>query len=262
MRLSLIRGQVSHAFLYSNKDITFSTFSSLFCYCILTMQTEAIKTRKANRGIHFLFEYVILKVTCANFWKRIITYTVLMAIVGHVIENFYTGVGFLLGIYDLGSPTYVDIWLRPLKPMWIYSICTLFFFFIIIPIKERIHRRLRSKILNVVAVFISAFLIVLLTELIMGLLLNQPNELGVYPLWDFTDFKLTVLNQAWLVNDLLYAVLITICAFLVFPLLDHHFSKLRSRHQTIVMICSIVVVVALFVVYLPTYFEPWLNHWW
>jgi len=223
------------------------------------MQADTAHTRTTNRGIHFFFEYIILRVTCANFWKRIITYTLLMAMVGHLIENVYTGIGFLLGIYDISSPTYVDIWLRPFKPMWVYSVCTLFFFFIIIPLKEQVYRKWRSKALSVAAVFTAAFSIAFLTELIMGLLLNQPNELGVYPLWDFTRFNLTVLNQAYLVNDFFYAVLITVCAFIVFPLLEHRLAKLRPRTQTILMLCSILLVGALFIWYLPTYLEPWLG---
>jgi len=221
------------------------------------MQTDNTETLTIRKGIHFFFEYAIFKATCADFWKRVITYTVLMAVVGHLIENVYTGIWYCIGTFKVTSPTFVDIWLRPLKPMWVYSVCTLFFFFIIIPLKEQIHKRLKSKVLNVVAVFVVAFLIAFLTELIMGLLMNQPNELGAYPLWDFTHHNWTVLNQAYLVNDLWYAVLMTVCAFLVFPLLELYFSRLQSRTQTIIMVSSIVFVGALFIWYLPTYLEPW-----
>ena len=218
------------------------------------MQTS---TQTIKQGIDFYFEHIIFQVTCANFWKRVVTYTLLMAIVGHLIENVYTGIGFLTGSFSATDPNYVDIWLRPLKPMWVYSVCTLFFFFIIIPIKERIHKHLRSKWLNIVAVFLSAFLIAFLTELVMGLLLNQPNEFGAYPLWDFTEYDWTVLNQAYLVNDFWYAVLMTACAFFIFPLLDFRLSRLQPRTQTIVMICSVVFVGALSLWYLPTFLEPW-----
>jgi len=224
------------------------------------MQADTVNTRITSRGIHFFFEHVIFRVTCANFWKRVITYTLLMAVVGHLIENVYTGIGFLIGSFEVSDPNYVDIWLRPLKPMWVYSVCTLFFFFIIIPLKEQIHKRLRSKVLNIIAVFVAAFAIAFLTELIMGLLLNQPNELGIYPLWDFTSYNWTVLNQAYLVNDLWYAALITLCAFFIFPLLEHRLAKLKPRTQTIVMACTMLFVGALFVWYLPTYLEPWQVH--
>ncbi|MDR2108254.1 MAG: hypothetical protein LBP28_02170, partial [Coriobacteriales bacterium] len=207
-------------------------------------------------GIHFFFEHSILKVDSINFWKRVIAYTLLMAVVGHLIENVYTGVGFLLGSFDVDDPNFIEIWLRPLKPMFVYSICTLFFFFIVIPIKEQINKHLRSKVLNIVAVFLAAFIIAFLTELIMGLLLNQPDEFGVYPLWDFTDYDFTVLNQAYLVNDISYAVLITVCAFFVMPPLEHRLSKLRPRTQSIFMICSAVFTGALFLFYLPTYIDP------
>lgn len=212
-----------------------------------------------SQRVHFLFEHVIFKVTCVNFWKRVITYTLLMAVVGHLIENIYTGIGFHIGTFAIDDPNYVDIWLRPLKPMWVYSVCTIFFFFMIVPLKELIHKHLRSKILNVIAVFLAAFLIAFLTELVMGLLLNQPNELGVYPLWDFTGYEWTVLNQAYLVNDLCYAILITVCAFFVFPLLEYYLAKHKPRVHTITMVSSIAFVGALFVWYLPTYLEPWLG---
>lgn len=182
-----------------------------------------------------------------------------MAVVGHLIENVYTGFGFLTGTFTIDDPNYVDIWLRPLKPMWVYSVCTLFFFFLIIPLKELIHKRLRSKRLNVFAIFTTAFLIAFLTELVMGLLLNQPNELGVYPLWDFTEYDFTVLDQAYLVNDFCYAILITVCAFFVFPPLDLRLAKLRPHTQTFIMVCSIVFVGSLFVWYSPTYLEPWFG---
>lgn len=221
--------------------------------------TATATLQTVERKIHFLFEYVIFQVTCPNFWKRVITYTVLMAVVGHLIENVYTGIGFHLGSFTINDPNYADIWLRPFKPMWVYSICTIFFFFLIIPLKERIHKQLRSKTLNVAVVFGVAFLIAFLTELVMGLLLNQPNEQGVYPLWDFTGYDWTVLNQAYLVNDLWYAVLISICAFVIFPLLERRLAKLNPRTQTLVMVCSITFVGSLFAWYMPTYLEPWFG---
>lgn len=221
--------------------------------------TDATTMMAIERRIYSLFEYVIFRVTCPNFWKRVITYTVLMAVVGHLIENVYTGIGFHLDIFSIDDPNYVDIWLRPLKPMWVYSVCTIFFFFLIIPLKEQIHKRIRSKSLNVATVFMAAFLIAFLTELIMGLLLNQPNEFGVYPLWDFTGYDWTVLNQAYLVNDFWYAVLITVCAFFIFPPLERRLSKVLPHTQTFVMVCSIMFVGSLFVWYWPTYLEPWLG---
>lgn len=223
---------------------------------VATAQTVA---QTIEGRIHSLFEYVVFKVNCPNFWKRVITYTVLMAVIGHLIENVYTGIGFYLGDFTINDPNFMDIWLRPLKPMWVYSVCAVFFFFLIIPLKEKIHKRVRSKALNVVSVFVVAFLIAFLTELVMGLLLNQPNEFGVYPLWDFTGYKFTVLNQAYLVNDFWYAVLITVCAFVFIPLLERRAEKLLPHTQTIVMICSIVAVGSLFTWYLPTYLEPWLG---
>ncbi len=224
-------------------------------------QTQALEgTRIIDRGIHFFFEHVIFKVTCPNFWKRVITYTLLMAVVGHFIENVYTGIGFLMGTFETTDPNFVDIWLCPFKPMWVYSVCTVFFFFIIIPMKEQIHKRLRSKILNIIAVFVAAFLIAFLTELIMGLLLNQPDEFGVYPLWDFTGYDWTVLNQAYLINDFWYAVMITVCAFFVFPLLEYCLCKFKPRTQTLVMAGSITFVGGLFVWYFPTYFMPWIEY--
>lgn len=226
---------------------------------IRAMSTMAPTALSFNQWVQFLFEHVIFRVSCINFWKRVITYTLLMAVVGHLIENFYTGIGFLLGSFSVDDPNYADIWLRPLKPMWVYSVCTIFFFFVIIPLKEQIHKRLRSKTLNVISVFSAAFLITFLTELIMGLLLNQPNEFGVYPLWDFTEYNLTVMNQAYLVNDFWYAVLITICAFVIFPLLEHRLAKLRPDTQTTLMIASMVFVGSLFMWYLPTYLEPWFG---
>lgn len=223
------------------------------------MSSTALTAPSFYQRFHFFFEHVIFNVTCPNFWKRIIAYTLLMAVVGHLIENVYTGLGFLVGSFSVDDPNYVDIWLRPLKPMWVYSVCTLFFFFAIIPLKEQIHKRLKSKALNIVAVFGAAFLIAFLTELVMGLLLNQPNELGVYPLWDFTDYNLTVLNQAYLVNDFWYAVLITVCAFFVFPPLERRLAKLKPDTQTMLMICSMVFVGTLFAWYMPTYLEPWFG---
>lgn len=226
---------------------------------IRQMSTTALTALSFNQRVQFFFEHVIFRVTCANFWKRVIAYTLLMAVVGHLIENVYTGIGFYLGTFSVDDPNFVDIWLRPLKPMWVYSICTLFFFFVIIPLKEQIHKRLRSKCLNVISVFGAAFLIAFLTELVMGLLLNQPNEFGVYPLWDFTGYDWTVLNQAYLVNDFWYAVLITVCAFVVFPLLEHRLVKLNPDTQTIMMFCSMVFVGSLFTWYMPTYLEPWFG---
>jgi hypothetical protein len=104
------------------------------------------------------FDYVIFRVTCVDFWKRVITYALVVVVVGHLIEYAY-------------------------------------------------------------------------------------------------NYDLTVADQAYLINDLCYAALITVCAFFVIPPLEQRIACLNSRTQTIALLCSIAFVGALTLWYLSTYFS-------
>lgn len=51
----------------------------------------------------------------------------------------------------------------------------------------------------------------------MGLMLNQPDAAGEYPLWDNSQLSLKVLGQAWLVNDIGLGGIATLYTWLFTP---------------------------------------------
>ena len=86
----------------------------------------------------------------------------------------------------------------------------------------------------------------MLGELIMGLLLNQPDPVtGEYPLWDNSYLPGNILKQAWLVNDVLLGAVITLYVWVLYPITVKIVNAIPERWGwpvTIIVVISFAVL--------------------
>ena len=177
-----------------------------------------------------------------KFWRRMIVMFCVMSIVGHWIEIVYcTFMDAAFGIVeeDFG------VWANPMSPFPVYGVASLCCFFFLVPLRNRLIEKTDSWSKSVLAFFAIAVLFCLVMELGMGLLFNQPDPVtGEYPLWDNSQLPLSILDQAWLVNDIALGVLATFFTWVAIPLFVWGFNKLNSKRQLVANCVSAAIVIA------------------
>ena len=60
----------------------------------------------------------------------------------------------------------------------------------------------------------------------MGFMLNQPNAAGEYPLWDNSELPFNILDQAWLVNDIVLGALALVYTWVIYPTCEKLLAKI------------------------------------
>ncbi len=173
-----------------------------------------------------------------QFWRALITSFCIFTIVGHWLEIPYcTFMDSMFGIVDADYPVWSDPWYHP---YWIYGIGAVIVTLLVEPVKEWIVLKRKTLAGALVQTFIIVTVIAMLTELIMGWLVNQPDATGRYPFWDNSQLPLNVFGQAWLVNDMVIGLVAVIYVWLLWPLICEGFQKLRPRVANGVFACIVV----------------------
>lgn len=159
------------------------------------------------------------------------------SVIGHWLEIAYCQFMRLFGIYDPDSL----VWGNPFYPFMVYGIGTLVCALALTPYKDYLIEHRKS--LNAAAgeFFGTAVLVCMVMELVMGLMLNQPDAVGVYPLWDNSNLPLNILGQAWLVNDIVLGAVATLYTWFFYPLFEGLLRHVSPR--TLDKACVIVVIV-------------------
>lgn len=174
------------------------------------------------------------------FWRSLIVCFCAMCIIGHWLEIPYCwAMGTFFGIVDEEYALAVDPWWHP---YWVYGFGAFFMTILVEPLKEYLIKHSRNLGWALLKCFIIAVFLSMLMELIMGWLINQPDEFGKYPYWDNSYLPLNIFGQAWLVNDLFIGFAAMIYVWIVFPLVCEGFDRLKPRTANIVF----GVLVALF----------------
>ncbi|MDO4182307.1 MAG: hypothetical protein Q4E12_01685 [Coriobacteriia bacterium] len=178
-----------------------------------------------------------------EFWRNVAVYFCLYSLIGHWIEIPYCLFNdVMFGIVDPETGVYDD----PLNPFMIYGfgvvICAVF----MVPLKDFFQRKFPGNWRPFVLFFLVAVVLAMAMELGMGLVMNQPNAAGVYPLWDNSQLPGNILGQAWIVNDLLLGMLVTLFTWMAYPASERFFmSRCTPRGANIRAIVVIVLFVAL-----------------
>ena len=174
------------------------------------------------------------------FWRNLAVYFCVFSVAGHWMGIAYCSFMDLFGIVDEDSL----VWADPLYPFLVYGVGVAVCAIVLVPLKERLLARRRTRRGAGAEFYLIAVAACLVMELVMGLLLNQPNELGEYPLWDNSVLPLNVLGQAWLVNDLALGAVAMLYTWAVYPLCERALAKVPAR----VMDAAVLATVAGFAV--------------
>lgn len=169
------------------------------------------------------------------FWRNLAVYFCVFSVAGHWMEIAYCSFMNLFGIVDEDSL----VWADPLYPFLVYGVGVAVCAIALVPLKERLLARRRTRWGAGAEFYLIAVVACLVMELVMGLLLNQPNELGEYPLWDNSVLPLNVLGQAWLVNDLALGAVAMLYTWAVYPLCERALAKVPARVMDAVALATV-----------------------
>lgn len=176
------------------------------------------------------------------FWRGIIMYFFVFSVVGHWMELPYClSMHGLFGIVEAGYA----IWSDPFYvPYWVYGIGAAAVTLLLLPLKIKIVGQCKTAWGAALRFLVTAVVLCAALECIIGLVINQPNELGEYPFWDNSVLPLNILDQAWLVNDFFLGLVALAYVWLVFPFCQKFMSLIGNRAANRVFVC----VLALFAV--------------
>lgn len=160
----------------------------------------------------------------------LVVYFCAFSIIGHLIEYPYV----FIGDYYYGVvPENCGVWGYPFEPFFVYGVVICFINILIIPIWNFLKSKKRSLWITIIWMYVIGVVIAIVFETGMGLIFNQPVN-GVYPLWDNSNMIGNILGQAWILNDVLYGVLIVLYVWIFYPLIQHKgLDKLSPRGKII-----------------------------
>lgn len=182
------------------------------------------------------------------FWRNLIIYFCVFSVVGHWLEALYCTFirfGIIPGIYDPNS----QIWSDWLYPFVVYGVGAVACVLLLFPIKMALDKKLRSKALSLAISFAINALVCTLIELAMGLMLNQPDASGTYPLWDYSDMFMNFMGQVCLQNAIAFGLVATLMVVFIYPSLEQAFSLVNRSTMSIVFILVTVGFAILFALY-------------
>ena len=88
--------------------------------------------------------------------------------------------------------------------------------------------------------FLYAVLLAMLLELVIGWMVNQPDQFGEYPYWDNSGLFLNVFGQAWLINDVGIGLVAMFYVWVMWPLICKGLEKLGNRGANIALVIIVV----------------------
>lgn len=178
------------------------------------------------------------------FWRNLAVYFCAFSLVGHWLEIAYCTFMDLFGIVDEDSL----VWDDPFYPFLVYGVGCVVCAVALLPLKDRLLRRCSTRTRAIVSFFVITVLVCMVMELGMGLILNQPDAAGEYPLWDNSELPLNILGQAWLVNDLVLGVVAMLYTWFVYPWCERTLAHVPARAMNVIAIVVVVGFVVLCVV--------------
>lgn len=161
------------------------------------------------------------------FWRGIIMYFFLFSVVGHWMEIPYClSMHSLFGIVE---ESYA-IWEDPLYvPYWVYGAGAAIITLLLLPLKIKLIGKCKTMWGAALQFFVVAVVACAAMECIMGWIVNQPDEFGQYPYWDNSVLPLNILDQAWLVNDVMLGGVSLLYVWIIFPFLQKACTLIGER---------------------------------
>lgn len=157
--------------------------------------------------------------------------------IGHWLEIPYCTFMDQFGIVEEDYDVWTDPWY---VPYWVYGFGAVVMTLIIEPFKENLLSRRNTVWGAVLESFVFAVLLAMLMELGFGLMINQPDENGVYPFWDNSQLPLNIFGQAWLVNDIVIGIVAMLYIWVIYPLICDGLKRIGSTAANIIF--AIIVI--------------------
>ncbi len=155
-----------------------------------------------------------------------------MCLIGHWLEIPYCLLmDSAFGIVDSDYAVWTDPWYHP---YWVYGVGAVIMTFAIEPLKESIIKRCKTILGAIAESFLIMVLLSMAAELIIGLLVNQPDEFGEYPFWDNSTLPFNILGQAWLVNDVSIGIAAMVYVWIVYPIICEWLDLVKPRTANII----------------------------
>ncbi len=180
---------------------------------------------------------------CA-FWRNQAVYFCLFSVLGHWMEIAYCSFMNIFGIVDPNSL----VWDDPMYPFCVYGVGILVCALVLVPLRIQLVKRRRTLWGAALEFFIITVLVCMAMELTMGLMLNQPDAAGNYPLWDNSQLPGNILGQAWIVNDVGLGAVAMLYTWVVYPLMQKALSRVPIRVMNVAAAVIVVGFVALCIV--------------
>ena len=201
--------------------------------------------RRQPSGVGSIWRKSMQRLRHWRFWCNMVIYFCIFSVVGHWCEWAYCLFNnYFFGIVDPNSGVWNDI----NYPFFVYGFGVVIASIVLVPYREMLIKWRKSDIRAGIHFFIVSIFVAMGAELTQGFLQNQPNEYGNYPLWDNSQLPGNILGQAWIVNDVLIAVLLTFFVWVAYPVGGRLLDKLTDKARI-----ALTVAIALGMVVLTVY---------
>lgn len=153
-----------------------------------------------------------------EFWRITLICFAFGAMAGHWLEMPYCQFMGLFGIVEDDYATLIDPWYYP---YWVYGFGALGMTLALEPFREKIVERCKTLWGALLLMYILTVVLAGVMETGFGILINQPDPItGKYPFWDNSQLPLNILQQGWVVNDLVIGAVAMVYLWLIFPIFD------------------------------------------
>lgn len=176
-----------------------------------------------------------------DFWRCLIVCFCVFAWLGHFLEIPY--ISFMSLFPGVVKPDYAALHEPWFYPYFVYGIGAVVMTLLLEPFKESIVRRRKTIWGGMLETFVYTTLLAAVLETTIGLIINQPNAMGVYPFWDNSQLPLNILGQGWLVNDIVIGVVAVLYLWLLYPLISYGLSRLSSKTANILVAVMLVLFI-------------------
>ncbi|MDO4841955.1 MAG: putative ABC transporter permease [Phoenicibacter congonensis] len=161
-----------------------------------------------------------------RFWCHMVIYFCIFSVVGHWCEWIYCSFNdYFFGIVDPNSGVWSDI----NYPFFVYGIGVVIASIVLVPYQKMLLHWRQSGVKAGAHFFIVSVFVAMAAELTQGFIQNRPNEFGVYPLWDNSRLPGNILGQAWIVNDIMIAGLLSVFVWFIYPIGEKLINKLSDQ---------------------------------
>lgn len=180
------------------------------------------------------------------FWRNMVVHFCCCSLVGRWLETpWCLFCLYAFGIYDPESL----VWGSLLYPFCVYGVGAFICGVLLTPLADWLRGRFSRTWQAALAFYLICVFVTMAMEIGMGWMLNQPDELGNYPLWDNSVLAFNVLDQAWLPNDIMLGVCAFLYTWVFYPLCEKFLEGLRPRTATVLAAVVLAVFVVLCVIH-------------